>query len=89
MNQDVARIDLKKEDLETPVDQFNIEISKVPDNGGILTMKWEKTAFSIPFTVQKKSGIGLCPRRSKERLCLTRSQVEVPMWFFWSPLAGA
>jgi hypothetical protein len=53
MNQDVARIDLKKEDLETPVDQFTIEISKDPDNGGILTMKWEKTAFSIPFTVQK------------------------------------
>ena len=51
--QDLVRIDLKKETLEAPVDQFTMSISKEPSGGGILSMMWERTAFSIPFTVQK------------------------------------
>jgi hypothetical protein len=51
--QDLARIDLKKEALEAPVDQFTISISKNPSGGGLLSMMWEKTAFSAPFTVLK------------------------------------
>ena len=51
--QDLARIDLKKEALGTPVDQFTIAISKNPSGGGVLSMMWENTAFSTPFTVQK------------------------------------
>jgi hypothetical protein len=28
-------------------------ISKNPSGGGVLTMTWESTGFSAPFTVQK------------------------------------
>jgi hypothetical protein len=51
--QDLARVDLAKEALDTPVDQFTIAISKNPSGGGVLKMMWESTAFSTPFTVQK------------------------------------
>jgi hypothetical protein len=51
--QDLARIDLKKEALDAPVDQFTIAISKNPSGGGLLKMMWENTAFSAPFSVQK------------------------------------
>jgi hypothetical protein len=52
-DQDLARIDLKKEALDAPVDQFTMAISENPSGGGILKMMWENTAFSTPFTVQK------------------------------------
>jgi hypothetical protein len=52
-SQDVARIDLKKESLDTPVNQFTMGIAKNPAGGGILKMSWENTEFSAPFTVQK------------------------------------
>jgi Protein of unknown function (DUF2911) len=51
--QDLARIDLEKETLDKPVDQFTMAISKNPAGGGLLQMTWENTAFSIPFIVQK------------------------------------
>lgn len=50
---DVGRIDLKKATLEKPVDQFTITISKGPSGGGVLKLAWEKTEYSVPFTVQK------------------------------------
>lgn len=53
VNQDLTRIDLMRETLGTSVDQFTMDISKDPPNGGILKMMWEKTAYSIPFKVQK------------------------------------
>jgi Protein of unknown function (DUF2911) len=51
--QDLARIDLKKEAVDSPVDQFTITISKNPSGGGVLKMMWESTAFSTPFTVER------------------------------------
>jgi len=50
---DVARVDLKKDATEKPVDQFTMAVSKNPDGGGILKLMWENTQFSVPFTVQK------------------------------------
>jgi Protein of unknown function (DUF2911) len=52
-DQDLVRIDLKKEALDTPVDQFTMTISKNSSGGGILKMMWETTSFAIPFTVEK------------------------------------
>lgn len=46
--QDLARIDMKKETLDTPVDQFTMSV-----RGGELKMMWEKTEYSVPLTVQK------------------------------------
>jgi len=51
--QDLARIDMKKDALAKPVDQLTIAVSKDPSGGGVLNMMWEETQFSVPFTVQK------------------------------------
>lgn len=51
--QDVARIDLKKETLEKPADQFTISVSKNPAGGGGLKLMWADTQLSTTFTVQK------------------------------------
>lgn len=50
---DVARINLKKDALDKPVDQFTIAVEKSPAGGGVLKMMWENTQFSVPFTVKK------------------------------------
>lgn len=47
--QDFARIDLKKETLEKPVDQFTMAVTR----NGELKMMWENTGYSVSFTVQK------------------------------------
>lgn len=47
--QDLARVDLKKETLEKPVDQFTMAVTR----NGELKMMWENTQYSVPFTVQK------------------------------------
>lgn len=52
-SQDLARVDLKKEALEKPLDQFSIAISKNPSGGGLLKLMWEDTQYSAPFTTQK------------------------------------
>jgi hypothetical protein len=51
--QDVAEVDLKKDALDTPLDQFTIAIAKNPAGGGTLKFMWENTQYSVPFTVQK------------------------------------
>jgi hypothetical protein len=52
-SQDLARIDLKKETLDKPVDQFTMVVEKGASGGGVLKMLWENTQFSAAFTVQK------------------------------------
>ena len=49
---DVARVDLTKTALETDVPQLTIAIEKNPAGGGTLKISWEKTQFSVPFTVK-------------------------------------
>ena len=50
---DLARIDLKKEALDKPVDQFTMAVAKNPSGGGVLKLMWENTGFSVPFTLEK------------------------------------
>jgi hypothetical protein len=50
--QDLARIDMKKDAMETPVDQFTMAVEKNPAGGGVLKMMWENTQYSAPFTLQ-------------------------------------
>jgi hypothetical protein len=47
--QDLARVDLKKETLDKPVDQFTMEVTRK----GELKMMWENTGYSVSYTVQK------------------------------------
>jgi hypothetical protein len=46
---DVVRVEMKKEALEAPVDQFTMAI----DRTGVIKMMWENTQYSVPFTVKK------------------------------------
>ena len=54
-NNDVARFDLKKEALSKPVDQLTIIVKNTSPAafGGTLEISWERTKFSLPFTVKK------------------------------------
>jgi hypothetical protein len=51
--EDLARVDLKKDAVDAPVDQFTMAVEKNPSGGGLLKMTWENTQYSAPFTVQK------------------------------------
>ncbi len=51
--EDFARVELKRTALEKPVDQFTMAIDTNPSGGGVLKLVWEKTEFSVAFTVQK------------------------------------
>jgi hypothetical protein len=49
---ELARVNLRKRDLDKPVDQFTMAIQP-QSGGGELEMMWEKTQYSVPFTVKK------------------------------------
>jgi hypothetical protein len=51
---DLARVDLKKETLDKPVDQLTIAIEKDSAGaGGTIKISWDTAQFSIPFTIKK------------------------------------
>jgi hypothetical protein len=50
---ELARVDLKKKDLDKDVDQFTMAIEKGDSGGGVLKMQWEKTEYSVDFSVKK------------------------------------
>jgi hypothetical protein len=43
---DVTRIELKKDSVAEPVDQFTMALEKNPAGGGVLKLTWEKTQYS-------------------------------------------
>jgi hypothetical protein len=49
---DVAQVDLTKESLDAPVDQFTMAVSRNSSGGGVIKLSWENTAYSVPFTIQ-------------------------------------
>jgi hypothetical protein len=52
--QDFARINLTKETLMTPVEQFTMSVTRAPGGtGGVLKMMWENLQYSVPFSVLK------------------------------------
>lgn len=51
--QDLARIDLKKQALDKPASQLTIAITAPSSGGGLLSIQWESTEYTAPFTVQK------------------------------------
>jgi hypothetical protein len=50
---ELGRVDLKKDTLDTPVDQFTMALERGPSGGGVISMMWENTKYSVPFTVRK------------------------------------
>ena len=51
--QDLARVEMKKEALSAPVDQFTMAIEANANGGGIIKLMWENMQYSVPFTVKK------------------------------------
>jgi hypothetical protein len=47
-SKDLARVDLKKETLDKPVDQFTMALEPGASGGGTLKMTWETTQYSVP-----------------------------------------
>ena len=51
--QDLARIEMKKETVDKPVDQFTMTIEKNPAGGGTLKLTWENTQYSVALKAKK------------------------------------
>ena len=47
-DQDLARIDMKKEEITVPVEQFTISLDQKSNDSADLVMEWEKTRVSVP-----------------------------------------
>jgi hypothetical protein len=50
--QDLARVDLKVAAAAAPVEQFTITLAGTGASAGLLTLEWETTKLTIPFTVK-------------------------------------
>lgn len=51
-SQDFARIDMKMERLNDPVEQFTISFAPTP-KGGVMKLEWETTRASVEFSEKK------------------------------------
>jgi Protein of unknown function (DUF2911) len=51
-SQDLVRIDLKKQTLEKPVDQFTVTVDKTAADG-VLKLMWENTQYSVSIAVKQ------------------------------------
>ncbi len=52
-DQDLGRVDIKVKEVTPPVEQFVIALNRTSDKGGLLTMTWENTEASVPFTIMQ------------------------------------
>ncbi len=52
-DQDLGRIDLKKDALDAPLDQFTMSLDNGPSGSGTLNLKWENIQYSVSFTPSK------------------------------------
>jgi len=50
---DLVRVDMKKEPLDKPLDQFAMAVAKGESGGGVIKLMWENTQFTVAFTVKK------------------------------------
>jgi hypothetical protein len=49
---DIARVDLKRESISQSVDQLTIGLEN-HGTSGLIKITWDRTQFSVPFTVKK------------------------------------
>src|ERR1041385_9230140 len=50
--QDLARADMKKQEITVPVEQFTIALDQDSNSSADLTMEWEKTRVSVTIRAQ-------------------------------------
>jgi hypothetical protein len=49
---DLARVKLQKRDLPGYVERFTMSLDKTDNKSGLLRLEWERTSFSVPFTLK-------------------------------------
>lgn len=49
---ELGRVDLQREPLNEPVDQFTIEILNGETGGGVLDIAWDRTKYTVRFEVK-------------------------------------
>ena len=49
---DLARVDMKQDAPEKPLDQFTMSVAKNPTGGGVIKLMWENIQYSVAFTVK-------------------------------------
>jgi hypothetical protein len=52
-SQDLARVDLTKRTLDTPVNQFTVSVGKGDAGAGVIKLSWENAEYSAKYTVAK------------------------------------
>jgi hypothetical protein len=50
--QDLVRVDLERERLSAPVDQFTISVDATT-SGAVLRLEWDSTGFRVPFAARR------------------------------------
>lgn len=50
--QDLGRVNMKMSKPSTPVERFKVTLAPAGGNKGTLTMEWENTVATVPFTVE-------------------------------------
>lgn len=50
-DQDLGRVNMTLKQSSAPVEKFNIALASNSATGGVLTLTWENTEASVPFTV--------------------------------------
>ena len=50
--QDLARVDMKKQEIAVPVEQFTISLDQNSNDSADLVMEWEKTRVSVTIRAQ-------------------------------------
>ena len=50
---ELGRVDLKKDAVDPQVDQLTLSIEANPGGGSVLKITWEKTVYSVAYTVKK------------------------------------
>lgn len=51
-DQDLGRVPMQMSKPPAPIDTFKIALTQTGANRGLLTMEWENTIASVPFTVR-------------------------------------
>jgi hypothetical protein len=76
---DLARVEVKKEALDPPIDQLTISVEKDATGGGLLKIRWEGTQFSVPVKTpapQVEFPQASPPATLKQRIGITDIEVS-------------
>ncbi len=50
---DLGQVDLKKDSLDTPLEEYTMAVKRNSGGGGLITLAWDTTQYSVAFTVKK------------------------------------